>query len=93
MTVTLDLDENLVYALRERAMRAGLTMSEVVSDQCRSLLGARSRLPQMNILGEIRARVERGECDADIAGSLNYTVQRVGDLRRKMGLKPNRRVW
>lgn len=93
VTVTVDLDDNIVYALRERAMRAGLTFDEVLADQCRSLLGSRATLPRLNIMGEIRARVERGECDADIAAALNYTVGRVADLRRKAGLKANRRVW
>jgi len=91
--VTVEVDDNIVYALRERAMHAGLTFEEVVADQLRPVLGARSQLPRLNILNEIRIRVERGECDADIGMALGYTVARVGDLRRKLHMKPNRRKW
>lgn len=85
MRVSVDLPEQLVWKLTTEAERLGVSAGAMLAD----LIAV--RLDPVAVETRIRSRVLAGDCDADIAGALNRTVQFVAAKRREMGLAANRR--
>lgn len=85
MRVIVELDPKDVWKIQDESRRLGTTPGEVLR---RDLERMRRRLDIARRVKDLNAR---GFCDADIAERLNCTVGRIAAIRRRLGLKPNRR--
>ena len=85
MRVIVDLDPRDVWRIQGQAERFGISAGDVF----------RRDLDRMRRRTDTRRRVkdltERGFCDADIAERLRYTVGRIAEIRRSLGLAANKR--
>ena len=84
MKVSIDLDPRTVWAVTETAERLGITNSELLEQRL-------SGLRRLSIPERVRDLHARNFSDADMADELGYLVGRVAEIRRKLGLPPNRR--
>ncbi|WP_147424053.1 hypothetical protein [Microbacterium sp. AG1240] len=85
MKITVDLDPKLVWQIQSEAARRDLTPGAVLRER---LVSSRNTLELEN---RIRSRVMSGMCDADIAADLRLVVGTIAAVRRRLGLRPNRR--
>lgn len=85
MLVQCVIDDTLGYRLKRQAGAVGMSVDQYVARLIQA--DDRSRPPAYRI-GHL---VTLGWCDADIAREIGYTNDRVGVIRRSLGLKPNRR--
>lgn len=85
MRVMVDLDPRDVWRIQDQAERLRTTPGDVLR---RDLDRMRRRL---DVSRRVKDMTERGFCDADIAERLGYTVGRVAEIRRGLGLPANRR--
>lgn len=85
MKILVDLDPKLVWSIQERAERLGMTPGEVLRDD---LLANRKGRETREA---VKNRVTAGMPDADIAADLGLTPGHVAEVRRRLGIPPNKR--
>jgi hypothetical protein len=81
--VTVDLDPRDLWVLTDQAEKQGMTLPDFL----RARMLDRKATVQDRVV-ELHAA---GMCDADIGAELNMTLQQTANMRRGMGLEPNRR--
>ena len=79
-----ELDARTVWAVAETAERLGISNTDVLEMRL-------SGLRHLSVPERVQELHARGFCDADIADEIGYLVAQVASIRRKLGLKPNRR--
>lgn len=84
MKVTVNVPDHEWWHLSELAEQRGVRVADLI------MIGIK-RAPEVTQDDLIKAMVNAGLPDADIAAKLNILVYRVAERRRWMGLKPNRR--
>ena len=85
MKVMVDLDPRDVWRLQEQAERLGVSPGDILR---RDLDRLRRRV---EVSRRVKDLTERGFCDADMAERLGYTVGRIAEIRRGLGLAANKR--
>lgn len=96
MLVKLDLDPKIVWRLEEQAESEGMTIGEFVGQAVTYGIKAPRKWHTNQFQGEItRQEIARlhaeGLTDAEIAQRVDRVREYVADVRRKLGLKANRR--
>ena len=85
MKAMLDLDPKDVSWIEDEAERLGVTRGELL----------RAWLTEMRTshtpVAWVRRRVAEGWTDAEIAADMGKSIDRVGIIRRSLGLAPNRK--
>ncbi len=85
MKITVDMDPKDVWRIQSAASRLGVTPGEVLRAE---LANRRTRRDARE---SVRAAVNAGRCDADIAAEMRCTPGWVAVTRRGLGLKANPR--
>lgn len=85
MKVMVDLDPRDVWRIQEQAERLGVSPGDILR---RDLDRLRRRV---EVSRRVKDLTERGFCDADMAERLGYTVGRIAEIRRGLGLAANKR--
>ena len=81
----VDLDPRDVWRIQEQAERLGVSPGDILR---RDLDRLRRRV---EVSRRVKDLTERGFCDADMAERLGYTVGRIAEIRRGLGLAANKR--
>ena len=83
MKVTVDLDPRDLWVLTDQAEKQGMTLPD--------FLRARMLDRKPTIQDRVVELHAAGLCDADIGMELEMTLQQIANMRRGLGLQPNRR--
>ncbi|WP_341945674.1 hypothetical protein [Microbacterium sp. LWH11-1.2] len=89
MKITYDIPDREWYQLARYAEERGLKITTILNTAFRELLTKADHAPD-TITARVHKLVDRGEPDAVIAMRLGLNSRQVAEIRRGLGLQPNK---